>query len=64
MTPPDVSDDVTREALEPVWQTLEAAVDRGMVASIGLADISPDLFTDIYQWARVSNVLYVFLNSF
>ncbi|KAK3871530.1 hypothetical protein Pcinc_023336 [Petrolisthes cinctipes] len=53
VTPPDVSDDVTREALEPVWQTLEAAVDRGVVASIGLADVSPHLFADIYTWAKV-----------
>nr|XP_053639021.1 glutamate--cysteine ligase regulatory subunit-like [Cherax quadricarinatus] len=53
VTPPDVSDDATLESLEPMWQGLEDAVSRGTVASIGLADVSTKLFTELYEWAKI-----------
>lgn len=53
VTPPDVSDDATLESIEPVWQALEDAVDRGAVTAIGLADVSSQLFTELYKWAKV-----------
>ncbi|KAG7172546.1 glutamate--cysteine ligase regulatory subunit-like [Homarus americanus] len=53
VTPPDVSDDATLESLEPMWQALEDAVNRGVVTGIGLADVSTRLFTELYEWAKV-----------
>lgn len=53
VTPPDVSDDATLESLEPLWMALEDAVGRGEVLSLGLADVSYQLFQDLYNWAKV-----------
>ena len=53
VTPPDVSDDATLESLEPLWRALEDAVGRGEVLSLGLADVSYQLFSDLYNWAKV-----------
>lgn len=53
VTPPDVSDDATLESLEPLWLALEDAVGRGEVVSIGLADVSYQLFRELYSWAKV-----------
>lgn len=55
VTPPDVSDDATLESLEPLWVALEDAVGRGEVMSIGLADVSYQLFRDLYTWAKVGS---------
>ncbi|KAG0713305.1 Glutamate--cysteine ligase regulatory subunit [Chionoecetes opilio] len=64
VTPPDVSDDATLESLEPVWGALEAAVRRGDVMSLGLADVSYQLFRDLFNWAKVKpSTLQVNLSS-
>ncbi|KAB7496985.1 Glutamate--cysteine ligase regulatory subunit, partial [Armadillidium nasatum] len=51
--PPDVSDDVPLDDLKPVWEALEVAVSDGEVGSIGVADLSPQLFKELYEWAEV-----------
>ncbi|KAL7642874.1 UNVERIFIED_CONTAM: hypothetical protein RMT77_006162 [Armadillidium vulgare] len=51
--PPDVSDDVPLDDLKPVWEALEVAVSDGEVGSIGIADLSPQLFKELYEWAEV-----------
>lgn len=64
VTPPDVSDDATVESLEPLWKALEDAVGRGEVLSLGLADVSYQLFRDLYNWAKVKpTTLQVNLSS-
>lgn len=57
VTPPDVSDDATLESLEPLWIALEDAVGRGEVVSIGLADVSYQLFRELYSWAKVRSAV-------
>lgn len=58
VTPPDVSDDATLESLEPLWRALENAVGQGEVLSLGLADVSYQLFRDLYNWAKVGLIVH------
>lgn len=50
---PDISDDVTLESLQSMWVALEAAVEKGTVQSLGLADIPYRLLTELYEWAKI-----------
>jgi len=53
VSPPDVSDDVCLADIMDTWRMLETAVESGMVARLGIADISNRLFQDLYKWAKV-----------
>ena len=59
IAPPDVSDDFALEDLMPVWRVLEDAVKTGLVVTIGISDISSELFKKLYEWATVSFVVSV-----
>ncbi|MCL4130322.1 UNVERIFIED_CONTAM: hypothetical protein GTU68_053337, partial [Idotea baltica] len=62
--PPDVSDDLDLEELKPVWETLQCFVASGDVTTLGIADVNPSLFKELYDWAEVKpSIIQVNLSS-
>ncbi|XP_076050312.1 glutamate-cysteine ligase modifier subunit [Oratosquilla oratoria] len=50
---PSLGEDPSLQDVQGMWRAMEKMVDSGKVTNIGIADVSTQLFMDLYAWAMV-----------
>lgn len=55
----DDSEDILT-SLKSLWRAVEEYVKIGKLSSVGLSDLNTNTFIEFFQWANVSDVIYIF----
>lgn len=55
----DDEEDLSLSVIQPYWEMLEGMVEEEKVLTLGIADLNKERLEELYNWAKVTQSLYI-----